>query len=1055
MNKPQGVAVDTAGDVFIADTTNSRVREVTAATGLISTVAGGGSGGDGGPATQASVPGPSDVAVDGSGNLFIYAQYASGGAIREVTAADGIINTIFSSAPYPTGGVAVGPDGSVYVAALIPNRATSKIYKLTTSPPPVTPTSAANFQSQYVGVSTASLSATLTASGSASVTVSSVHLTGANPGDFAISTDQCTGVTVPAGGQCTVSVTFRPTALGQRTAWLSFSDNAPTSPQSTFLFGTGTAYSSLFAGGGGGPGPIGDGGPAAASSLYCATGLATDAAGDVAVSDSGCSTLPSAVRLVSGTTGIVRTLVGDSGLCSDGVPAVSSCLANPGGVAMDPAGDVFIADTGHNRIRLVPASSGTFYGQAMTAAYIYTIAGNGTAGYSGDGGPATAAELNGPQKVAVDGAGDVFIGDTTNNRVRELSVSTGQISTIAGNGTAGYNGDNQAATAAELNKPQGVAVDTAGDVFIADTTNSRVREVTAATGLISTVAGGGNDGDGSPATQASVAPVDVSVDAAGNLFIATGTSSGAVREVTAANGFINTLYSSSNNVGGITLGAAGGIYLAALIPNRATSKIYELTTSPPPVTPTSAANFQSQYVGARTAPLTATLTASGSASVTVSSVHLTGANPGDFAISTDQCTGVTVPAGGQCTVSVTFKPTALGQRTAWLSYSDNAPTSPQSTFLFGTGAAYNSVLAGGGSGSGNGDGGPAPAASLYCTTGVATDAAGDVAIVDTGCTLPSRVRIVSGATGVIRTLAGGGGSCNDGIPAVSSCLIDPGGVAMDPAGDVFIADTGHNRIRLVPASSGTFYGQAMTAAYIYTIAGNGTAGYSGDGGPATAAELNGPQKVALDGAGDVFIGDTTNNRVREVSASTGQISTIAGNGTAGYNGDNQAATAAELNKPQGVAVDTAGDVFIADTTNNRVREVTAATGLISTVAGGGNDGDDSPATQASVAAVDVSVDASGNLFIATGTSSGAVREVTAANGFINTLYSSSYALGGVALGSGGSLYLAALLPNSANVEDLQAGSSHPAWLRAFGWECAGRREEPVHGLSALRREKLR
>ena len=124
-----------------------------------------------------------------------------------------------------------------------------------------------------------------------------------------------------------------------------------------------TWYSSLFAGGGGGPGPIGDGGPAAASSLYCATGVATDAAGDVAVSDSGCSTLPSVVRLASGTTGIVRTLVGDSGLCSDGVPAVSSCLANPGGVAMDPAGDVFIADTGHNRIRLVPASSGRFMGR--------------------------------------------------------------------------------------------------------------------------------------------------------------------------------------------------------------------------------------------------------------------------------------------------------------------------------------------------------------------------------------------------------------------------------------------------------------------------------------------------------------------------------------------------------------------------------------------------------------------------------------------------------------------------------------------------------------------
>ena len=155
---------------------------------------------------------------------------------------------------------------------------------------------------------------------------------------------------------------------------------------------------------------------------------------------------------------------------------------------------------------------------------IITVAGNGTAGYSGDGGPATAAELNGPRGVAVDSAGDLFIADIGNNVIREVVKATGDIITVAGNGTAGYSGDNGPATAAELNAPNGVAVDSAGDLFIADGDNNAIREVVKATGDIITVAGNGTagySGDDGPATAAELnAPIGVAVDSVGDLFIA-------------------------------------------------------------------------------------------------------------------------------------------------------------------------------------------------------------------------------------------------------------------------------------------------------------------------------------------------------------------------------------------------------------------------------------------------------------------------------------------------------------------------------------------------------
>ena len=252
----------------------------------------------------------------------------------------------------------------------------------------------------------------------------------------------------------------------------------------------------------------GDGGPATSASLNNPLEVAVDAAGNLYIADRA----NNRIRKVD-TSGTITTVAGTgtAGFSGDGGPAISASLNRPFGMAVDSAGNLFIADTSNQRVRKVD-----------TTGTITTVAGNGTAAFSGDSGPATSASLNSPAGVAVDSAGNLFIVDTLNQRVRKVNTS-GTITTVAGNGTGGFSGDGGPATSASLNSPNDVAVDSAGNLFIADISNHRVRKVDT-TGTITTVAGngtGGFSGDGGPAASASLfGPNDVAVDSAGNLFIA-------------------------------------------------------------------------------------------------------------------------------------------------------------------------------------------------------------------------------------------------------------------------------------------------------------------------------------------------------------------------------------------------------------------------------------------------------------------------------------------------------------------------------------------------------
>ena len=323
-------------------------------------------------------------------------------------------------------------------------------------------------------------------------------------------------------------------------------------------------------------------------------------------------------------------------------------------------------------------------------------------------------------------------------------------------------------------------------------------------------------------------------------------------------------------------------------------------------------------------------------------------------IITAEPTNQTVMAGGTATFSVTVSATCPS------TYNTNQFTYQWQ--LNGTNLLNGIIttVAGNGINGYSGDYGRATNASLslsadadpFAPSGVALDASGNlfIADVDNGC-----IRKVDN-NGIITTVAGGGHyGLGDGGAATSASLIGPSGVAVDASGNLFIADRWNYRIREVDPDG-----------IITTVAGNGSYGYSGDGGQATSASLAGPSGVAVDASGNLFIADTYNNVIRKVD-NNGIITTVAGNGINGYSGDGGQATSASLVQPSGVAVDASGDLFIADTWNNRIREVNPD-GIITTVAGNGSfnySGDGGQATSASLAGPSgVAVDASGNLFIA-------------------------------------------------------------------------------------------
>lgn len=253
-------------------------------------------------------------------------------------------------------------------------------------------------------------------------------------------------------------------------------------------------------------GSTGDGGAATSAEIRGGLGIAVDSSGNLYIPDG------SVVRKVS-QSGLITTVAGNGtfGYTGDGGSALGATLEGPLGVAVDSSGNLYIADSSANVVRKVD-----------TSGIITTVAGSSNGGFGGDGGLATSAQLSQPNAVAVDSNGNLYIADSGNNRIRKVNTS-GVISTVAGNGKAGYSGDGGPATSAELNDPTGIAIDTSGTLYIADFKNNRIRVVDSS-GNIATYAGSGTygfKGDGGSAPAAELAyPGSVAVDSSGNLYIA-------------------------------------------------------------------------------------------------------------------------------------------------------------------------------------------------------------------------------------------------------------------------------------------------------------------------------------------------------------------------------------------------------------------------------------------------------------------------------------------------------------------------------------------------------
>jgi uncharacterized protein (TIGR03437 family) len=596
----------------------------------------------------------------------------------------------------------------------------------------------------------------------------------------------------------------------------------------------------------------GDSGPAESSSLFAPGGVAVDTAGNIYIAD----TLNHRIRRISGGTITTFAGTGVPGSSGEGLLATQAALNAPQSVAVDTSGTVYIADTQNHRVRKVV--NGT----------ITTVAGTGVRGFSGDGGPAVSAAVGSPQGLALDGSGNLYFADRDNQRVRKVPLGSGVISTLAGNGVASFSGDNGPAVSASLNSPRGVAVDRTGRVFVADTLNSRIRQVRP-DGIIVTVAGSatrGFAGDGASATNASLnLPQGLAVDALGNVLMAD-TGNNRVRALSVG-GTISTLAGS----GSFKFSGDGGPSTSATL------------NSPRGVISDSAGNL---YVVDSANHRVRRINALG--------VITTLAGTGLPAFSGD---------GGAAVSAALNSPAAVAIDSVGNFYiADASNNRVRVVSVTGT----INTLAGSGTGGFSGDNGPAIIANLNQPQGIAVDLAGNVYVADTG---NHRVRKITPA-GAISTVAGSGipGFSGDGAPGTTAMLDTPTGLAVDGIGNLYIADSGNHRIRKL-SPSGT----------ISTVVGSGAAGSGGDGGPATTALLNSPRGVSVSSAGDLFIAEVSGHRIRKVSGGT--INTLAGKGVAGFEGDGGLAANAILNQPFGVAVDSTGNAYIADTLNDRIRGV--------------------------------------------------------------------------------------------------------------------------------------
>jgi hypothetical protein len=1034
---PLGMALDVFGNLYISDGNLQRILKVDT-NGIISSIAGNGTGdgysGDGGAATNAGLNEPSGVALDGIGNLYV----ADTGdeRIREVHFA-GFPTLLLTN-------VSTNNTGNYAVVITTPyGSATSTVAALTVVLPPSIVVQPAS--QEILPGSNAILS--VTAAGTPpfyySWYLNTTNLVQNSTNASLILTNASSTNT----GQYTVVVTNAYGSVTSQVAIVAFPPSLTAQPTSqTVLPGTNVAFDITVGGvgpftyqwqfngtnlpngvittvaGTGTNGYYGDGGAAINASFKNPRSVTFDSTGELYIADYN----NNRVRRMN-ASGIVTTVAGTgtNGFSGDGGAATNASIGPPYGLALDSAGNFYIADNNNNRVRKVD-----------TSGIITTVAGGGS---GGDGGAATNADLYGPTGVCLDAAGNLYIATSEYSTIRKVDTN-GIITTVAGNGNFGFSGDGGAATNATLDAPFGVALDATDNLYIADYSNNRIRKVDT-NGIITTVAGDGPSypnngtysGDGGQATNAGLNhPVAMTLDAVSNLYIAD-SSDNRIRIVTPS-GIISTVAGNGQSTyagdggaatnarlyspSGLAFDTAGNLYIGDYGNNRIRKVLLYA------VYPTLAL----LNVGATNAGNYAVVITSPYGSVTSAVATLTVQAP---PIITAQPASQSVGVGSNALISVTAAGSELGY--SWyLAGTNLLQNGTNSTLLLpglssNNGGSYSVVVTN-------------PYGSVTSQVATLTIAfppyvseqlAGQTILAGSNATFT----IAAGGTGpihyqwqfdgtsipnysIITTVAGNGtaGFSGDGGPATNAELSGPNSATVDAYGNIYIADWGNNRIRKVAANgiistlAGTGGSGSMgngvaatndpvgdpmwavadgagnvfismtgwpciakvgTNGIMTRVAGTVGSGFAGDGGPATNANLNWPSGICLDTAGNLYIADTDNNRIRKVGTN-GIITTVAGTNGYGFSGDGGAAINAKLYQPYGVYVDSIGNILISDTMNNRIRKVNT-NGIISTVAGkgpsgmyvGSYSGDGGMATNAGLSNPDaMTFDLYGNLLIA-------------------------------------------------------------------------------------------
>ena len=916
---PSGLAFDSAGDLFISDDGNRVIREVDHASGQIKTVAGTpgvyGFSGDGGPATSAVFFQPEGIAIDAADNLYI--SDLGNYRVRKVTPG-GTISTIAGCGqvgPSCSNVYSGGPATQFYINGPFDVAFDSVGDLFIGHTGPLLKVDPAGNMSQF-GPYGSDIGVTV------------------GPQDRVIGTDSCQTLLYPG------------------------------SSSSVVLGGSTCGYG-------------GDGGPARSAFFNSSGRVTTDTAGDIFVADPfnrrvrriQAYVAPSAPTAVTAVAGRNSANTQWSAPSADGglpilqyavKPYVGSAPKSPTLVSGSPAATSSVIH------RLIDGIAYTFTVSAFNGwaqgpesvhsppvtptitppGLIDTVAGSPGAG------PATSIGQD-PYAVAwglsTNGSADhILVGDLANPVLRDVDAQSGQESALAGNDGYGYSGDGGPASAAMIDGAFAIA-DCDGTVYFADTYNYVIRKVDHA-GKITTVAGTGEpgySGDGGPGTKAQIGRVfglACRTDAGhGGVYIAD-SDNGAVR-ILDQGGIISTWFYGLSFPTGVVEVPDTTVDDIAVSDSGADNAVWEIAGGSYGLvagTP-GHAGFSGDGGPSTLAMLNDPqgLALYGSwlfvADRGNNRVRLVDATSGNI-VTVEDSSSLSRPAG----LAVDFYSSKLYI----------ADTGHRRVGVTGVAAGAVTTAAGNGTLSWSGDGGAATAAQLGNPYAVTFDPSGNEYIADNQDNVIRKVDL----DGNITTVAGNGiaGFAGDGGAATSAELRDPRGLAADQAGDIYISDTGNQRIR-----------ELRTDGTITTVAGNGSAGFSGDLGPATTAQINYPRGLAVDAAGNLYIADTANHRVRKFTVG-GSISTFAGNGTAGFSGDLGPAASAQLNLPRGLAFDSAGHLFISDSGNNRVREVIS--GTMTTVAGNGLAGvigDGGPATSAELNhPFGVGLDAAGNLYIA-------------------------------------------------------------------------------------------